>query len=143
MTATAHLIRAWTQLAPKLVAFLATGLTASGLIAALQVVGVHISAELATILVGGIASVAAYIQRDRLLELAPGQLSLKVLAFIVTSASATTVVAIASELGVELGAYAPLIGALLTLVGALAGYLKADSPGSGALLDATPRPLPL
>jgi len=143
MTVTAHLIRAWTQLAPKLVAFLSTGLTASGLIAALQLVGIHISAELATIVVGGIASVAAYIQRDRLLELAPGQLSLKVLAFIVTSASATTVVAIASELGADLTAHAPLIGAALTVIAALAGYFKADSPGSGALPDATPRPLPL
>lgn len=143
MTATAHLIRSWKQLAPKLIAFLATGLTASGLLWALQLVGITISAELATILVGGIASVAAFIQRDQLLELAPGQLSLKVLAFMITSASAASVVAIAGELGIDLTPHAPLIGALLTVAGALAGYLKADSPGSGALPDATPRVLPL
>jgi len=143
MTATAHLIRAWTQLAPKLVAFLATGLTASGLIWVLQLAGITISAELAAILVGGIASVAAYIQRDRLLELAPGQLSLKVLAFIATSASATTVVAIASELGADLTAHAPLIAAALTVIAALAGYLKADSPGSGFVPDVKPPALSL
>lgn len=143
MTATAHLIRAWTQLAPKLVAFLATGLTASGLLAALQLVGIHISAELATILVGGIASVAAVIQRDNLLELAPGQLSLKVIALIITSASGTTVLAIAGELGIDLTDHAPLITAVLTLLAAGVGYFKADSPGSGNPPSSEPRILPL
>lgn len=143
MTATVHLVRAWRELAPKLVAFLATGLTASGLLWALQLVGVSISAELAALLVAGIASVAGVIQRDNLLELAPGQLSLKVIALIITSASGTTVLAIASELGVDLSDHAPLITAALTLLAAGIGYLKADSPGSGNPPSSEPRILPL
>jgi len=124
-----HIQRAWGALAPKLVAFLATGLTVSGVLWAFQLVGLHVTPELATILVGGLSSVAAYIQRDGLLQLAPGQFSLKVIAFIVTSASATTLVALAREFGLDLAPHAPLIGSLLTVVAAAIGYLKSDVYG--------------
>lgn len=120
-------------LAPKLIAFLATGLTASGLIAAVQWVGAvldqdwTISAPLATLIVGGTASVAAYIQRDKLLDLAPGQFAYKVIVFIVTSVSAVTVVAVAAELGLNLEQWSPLIGVALTAIATVLGYVKVDT----------------
>lgn len=123
-----RIIRAWSALAPKLVAFLATGLTTSGLIYAGTLVGLEISAELAVILVGGISSVAAFIQSDpRLAQLGPGQFSLKVVTFIVTSASAATVVALLAEFGIDLSAHSALIGAGLTILAALLGYAKSDA----------------
>lgn len=123
---TATILRVWTALAPKLVAFLATGLSASGLLLALQLVGLQISPSLAALLVGGISSTAAFIQRDRLLDLAPGQFSLKVIAFIVTSASTATVLALLAEFGIDLSGNAPLVTALLTLATAAVGYFPAD-----------------
>lgn len=123
---TTTILRLWTALAPKLVAFLATGLTASGLLLALQLVGLQISPTLAALIVGGISSTAAFIRRDRLLELAPGQLSLKVIAFIVTSASTATVLSVLAEFGVDLSGNAPLITALLSVAAALVGYFPAD-----------------
>lgn len=124
----ANLIRKydWKSIAPKLVAFLATGLTASLLIGVGQFFGLTISAELAALVVAGVSSVAAYIQRDNLLSLAPGQISLKVITFIVTGASATGVVALAAQFGLPLDNYAAIIGAGLTLLGAVLGYTKAD-----------------
>lgn len=124
----ANLIRkvSWKTVAPKLIAFLATGGTASVLIFIGQIFGLTISAELSALLVGGVASVAAYIQRDNLLDLAPGQLSLKVIVFIITGVSATGVVALAGQFGLVLDDYAAIIGAVLTLVGAILGFAKAD-----------------
>lgn len=119
-------------LAPKLVAFLATGLTASGLIAALQWAGgvldwdLTISPTLATIVVGGLSSVAAYVQRDDLLELPPAQLASKVAVFMLTSLSAVTIVTVAGEFGIDLSSASPAIGAALTLIGAALGYAQSD-----------------
>ena len=50
--------RAWTDLEPKLIAFLATGLTATAVVSAADYVGVHLPdglAALVVIIVGGIA----------------------------------------------------------------------------------------
>lgn len=120
------LIRGWHELAPKVITFLATGLTSSALIAALHLFGIEIRPTLAVLVVGGISSVAAYIVRDKLLDLAPGQLSLKVLRFIVTSASAVTIVALAGQFGLDLSQWSPLIGVGLTLLGSVLGYTKSD-----------------
>ena len=123
-----RILRAWSALAPKLVAFLATGLTTSGLVYAGSLFGVEISAPLAVIVVGGLSSVAAYIQSDpRLTQLGPGQFSLKVLTFIVTSASAATVVALLAEFGIDLSAHSGLVAAGLTVLAAVLGYAKADA----------------
>lgn len=125
--------RSAAALAPKLIAFLATGLTASGLIAAVQWVGAllnqqwTISAPLAALIVGGTASVAAYIQRDKLLDLAPGQLAYKVIVFVLTSVSAVTVVTVAAELGFDLSQWSPLIGVALTALATILGYVKKDA----------------
>lgn len=118
--------RAWSALAPKLVAFLATGLTASGVIYVAQLLGVAISPTLAALLVGGVSSVAAYVQRDSLLELAPAEFSMKVVIFIVTSASATSIVALLAEFGVDLSDWSAVIGAVLTVIAAALGYSKRD-----------------
>lgn len=119
--------------APKLIAFLATGLTSSLLIGVLAAFGIEISAVLAVIIVGGLSSVAAYVQRDNLLALAPGQFSLKVLTFIVTSVSATTIVATAAQLGLDLTPWAPVIGVVLTAVASALGFSKADRTTDYAL----------
>lgn len=118
--------RNWKTLAPKLVAFLATGLTASALIGAGQLFGLTISAELSTLLVAGVSSVAAFIQRDNLLNLAPGQFSLKVITFMVTGASATGIVVFANALGLNLDDWSWLIALVLTAAGSILGYQKAD-----------------
>jgi hypothetical protein len=124
---TTVLTRAWTALAPKLIAFLAAGLTSSGLIYVATLFHVTISAPLAVIIVGGVSTVAAYIQRDNLLSLSVGSLSLKVLVFAVTSVSATTVVAVLQQFGVDLTGWAPVIGVALTVIGTVIGYAKADT----------------
>lgn len=113
-------------LAPKLIAFLATGLTSSGVILVLQAFGLTIAPELAAILVGCLSSIASFIQRDNLLALAPGQLSLKVLAFVLTSASAVTVVALAGQFGVDLSPWSAAIGIVLTVISSIVGYVKSD-----------------
>lgn len=136
--------RAWNKLAPKLITFLATGLSASALIAGVNWVADllgqewSISATLATMLVGGISSVAAFIKRDNLLSLAPAQFAYKVVAFIVTSASAATVVAFAEQLGVDLSEWSGLIGAGLTILATLVGYYKKDQVPAAAEEDAAP-----
>lgn len=125
-TISVRLIERARKLAPKLIAFLAAGLTSSLLIAVLASFGVQLDATLATIIVGAVSTVAAYIQRDNLLSLAPGQFSLKVLAFIVTSASATGIVATAAQLGIDLSAHSAIIGLALTVVASVFGFARAD-----------------
>ncbi len=118
--------RQWAVLAPKLVAFLATGLTSSGVLYVLGAFGIQIAPTLAVIAVGGLSSVAAYIQRDNLLELGPGQFSLKVLAFILTSVTAAGVVSLVAEFGVDLSPYSATISVVLTVAAGIVGYFRSD-----------------
>lgn len=118
--------RHWGVLAPKLIAFLATGLTSSGVLYVLAAFGIQIAPTLAVIAVGGLSSVAAYIQRDNLLELGPGQFSLKVLAFILTSVTAAGVVALVAEFGVDLSPYSATISVVLTVAAGIVGYFRSD-----------------
>ena len=122
-----YIKRNWANLAPKLIAFLATGLTASGLLYVLSAFSVTIAPELAVILVGAVSSLAAYIQRDNLLALAPGQFSLKVLAFILTSATAAGLIALAGQIGIDLTPYSALIGVILTAAAGVVGYFQSDA----------------
>lgn len=128
--------RAWYKLAPKLIAFLATGLTASGLIALAAPFGIVISPELSAVLVGAVSTVAAFIIRDNLLALSPGQFSLKVVAFVVTSATAVGTVAFLQHFGVDLSQWTAVIGLVITGAGAIVGYLVPDQA-----TPATPRAL--
>lgn len=59
-----RITRAWTKLAPKLIAFLATGLTASGLIAFLAELDIVIPTGLASTIVTVVAAIAGYIKSD-------------------------------------------------------------------------------
>lgn len=118
--------RHWSRIAPKLIAFLATGLTASGLIGVLAAFGIELRPDLAATLVGATSSIAAYIVRDKLLDLAPGQFSLKVLVFILTSVTAVGLVAFAGQIGFDLTPYTAAIGVIITAVGGVIGYLKSD-----------------
>jgi len=118
--------RAWAALAPKLIAFLATGLTTSGVIALLALFGVTLKPELAVLIVGAVSTFAAWLLRDNILSLAPGQISLKVIAFLVTSVTVGGITAFASQLGLDLSPYSALIGVALTVAGTIVGYFKGD-----------------
>lgn len=119
--------RHWARLAPKLIAFLATGVTSSGVLLVLGAFGIHLDATIATLLVGAASSTAAYIQRDNLLTLSPTQFSAKLLAFALTSITATGLVAAAGAFGIDLSSHAAAIGIVLTVVAGLVGYLKSDT----------------
>lgn len=54
--------RAWTDLEPKVVAFLATGLTATAVVSAADYVGVHLPDGLAALVVLIVGGIAAYVK---------------------------------------------------------------------------------
>lgn len=54
--------RAWHDLEPKLIAFLATGLTATALVSAADYVGVHLPDGLAALIVLIVGGIAGYIK---------------------------------------------------------------------------------
>ena len=54
--------RAWTDLEPKLIAFLATGLTATAVVSAADYVGVHLPDGLAALIVLLVGGVAGYVK---------------------------------------------------------------------------------
>jgi hypothetical protein len=56
--------RAWTDLEPKLIAFLATGLTVTGVITAADYAGIHINADQASLAVVIISAIAGYIKKS-------------------------------------------------------------------------------
>lgn len=56
--------RAWHDLEPKVLAFLATGLTVTGVIAAADYAGVHVSADQASLAVVIISAIAGYIKKS-------------------------------------------------------------------------------
>ena len=62
-TVTVNVIkRAWTDLEPKLVAFLATGLTATAVVSAADYVGIHMPDGLAALVVLIVGGVAGYVK---------------------------------------------------------------------------------
>jgi putative flippase GtrA len=60
----ATITRAWNDLSRKLIAFLATGLTASGLLFVLNYLGITIPEALATTIVVVISSLAGYLKSE-------------------------------------------------------------------------------
>jgi len=58
------LVRVWSDLSRKLLAFLATGLTSTGVIAVLAYVGVHIDPSVATLIVTVLSAAAGYIVKE-------------------------------------------------------------------------------
>jgi len=54
--------RAWTDIEPKLIAFLATGLTATAVVSAADYVGVHLPDGLAALIVLLVGGVAGYVK---------------------------------------------------------------------------------
>jgi hypothetical protein len=54
--------RAWTDLEPKLIAFLATGLTATALVSAADYVGLKLPEGLASLIVLIVAGIAGYVK---------------------------------------------------------------------------------
>jgi hypothetical protein len=57
--------RAWSDLAPKLVAFLATGLTASAVIQVGTYFGIDVEPGLASVIVVVVGSIAGYFKTDK------------------------------------------------------------------------------
>jgi len=122
--------RAWTRLAPKLIAFLATGFTASMLIALLHLIGLPLEPGFAALLVAIVASVAGYIQRDNLLELPWNAAAPKLIVFTLTSLTSAGLLAFLDYIGVAMD---PVIaGLIVTALGGLAAYFKSDE----TLIDA-------
>lgn len=131
--------RAWTRLAPKLVAFFATGFTATMLIALLHLVGLPLEPGFAALLVAIVASAAGYIKRDNLLELPWNAAAPKLIVFTLTSVTSAGLLAFLDYIGISLD---PVIaGLLVTALGGLAAYFKHDEtltdagthePGSAA-----------
>lgn len=116
--------RTWRDFAPKIVAFFATGLTSTGLVALLNVVGVAIDPGFAGLIVGVLSFIAAYITRDNLLVLAPRQIAAKVTYAGLTAVTATGIIAFASYLGASLDP--ALAGLIVTVLATVAGYFKSD-----------------
>jgi len=58
------LVRVWSDLSRKLLAFLATGLTSTGVIAVLAYAGVHIEPSLATLIVTVLSGAAGYLVKE-------------------------------------------------------------------------------
>jgi hypothetical protein len=58
------LVRVWSDLSRKLLAFLATGLTSTSVIAVLAYLGVHIETSLATLIVTVLSGAAGYIVKE-------------------------------------------------------------------------------
>jgi hypothetical protein len=58
------LVRVWSDLSRKLLAFLATGLTSTGVIAVLAYLGVHIDTTLATLIVTVLSGAAGYLVKE-------------------------------------------------------------------------------
>lgn len=117
--------REWTQFAPQLVAFVAAGVPTTVVVAVLAAVGIHIPMTLAVLLSGGVASVAAYIQKDDLLKDSAKQLAGKLAAFIVSGLTAATVIAVLSTLHVPIPGW--LASALPIVLGIVSGYFKSDT----------------
>jgi hypothetical protein len=118
--------RAWRELAPKLVAFAATGLTGTGLVGVLALFGLPLEPAFAVFVVGAVASLAGYLQSDPLLlKLPANQLVPKVLVFIASTVTGTGVLALLGHLGVTLDP--TLATGIVTVVTLIAGYFKRDS----------------
>lgn len=58
------IVRAWTDLSRKLIAFLATGVTATGVIYVLSLVGVTIDQGLASAIAIAVSALAGYLTTD-------------------------------------------------------------------------------
>lgn len=65
--------RAWTDLEPKVLAFLATGLTVTGIITAADYAGVHLSADQASLAVVIISAIAGYIKKSTSVQEIPAE----------------------------------------------------------------------
>lgn len=119
------IVREWTKFAPQIIAFFAAGVPAAAIVTILGFVGIHIPATLATILAGGIASIAAYIKNDDLLKESAKALTGKLAAFIVSGLSATTVIAVLAAFHVSIPSWAA--AALPIVLGLISGYFKSDT----------------
>lgn len=130
-TAPHPLAREWVKLAPKLVAFLATGLTASALVAVVDYLtatlhlGWAISPTLAAQIVLLVSTVAGWWYHDPTLGLLPPTvLAPKLVTLAASSGVVSMLIAIVANLGVPIPAG---VAALLTVVvPAIPGYLKND-----------------
>lgn len=123
--APSFLRRAWTQFAPQVLAFLATGLTSSAVLTLLDYIpNVHIPATTVALVVGFVSTVAAFIQKDRALGDDAKTISGKLAAFVLSGVTVTAVVSVSSTFGLHLPEWAP--GVAVTVAGLIVGYLKAD-----------------
>lgn len=125
--------RAWTKLAPKLVAFLAGGgLTAAALISAYTWVSDllgwqwQLQPALAALLVGAVATIAGWWKSDgALYGLAWNDIAPKLLTLAVSSGLITTTVLVLAQFGVEVPAW--IAAAAAVILPAIPGYFVKDN----------------
>lgn len=134
-TIKADVVRAWTKFSPQFIAFLATGGVLTAIVALLDSFGVtYVPSPLAVLLVGGLSSIAAYIQKDHLLGESAKALTGKLAAFILAGFTTSTVVALFSALDVHVPSW--VVGLVVTLAGIIAGYIKTDKVTTSTALPA-------
>lgn len=124
-------VREWSKLAPKLVAFLATGLSASALVAVVDQFaaafgwGWTISPTLATQIVLLVSTIAGWWYHDPTLGLLPPTvLAPKLVTLALSSGVVSIVLAILTSAGI--GIPAGVAGLLTALLPTIPGYLKND-----------------
>ncbi len=133
--------RAWLRLAPKLIAFLAGGLTPAVLIGFIAWatyfftggrVVFELDATLASLVVSALATVAGWWKADGALAgRSWNEISPKLLTLAISSGLVTTLVAILTQVGIEIPAWVAGLGAaILPLV---PGYFKADTIAEGGV----------
>lgn len=125
-TVTHPLRRHWSKLAPKLLAFLASGAALILFTSTVQAFGVPLAPEPVAIIGGAVTAFFAWLKRDRVLDLPRAVLAPKVVAFICSGITASAIVALAPYLGYAHLIDGPRAAVIVTVLGLIAGYATTD-----------------
>lgn len=121
---TSLITRVWYKLAPKVLAYLISGVPASAVIYLLGVFGVHIEVTWAVAFVGTLSVIASYVQSDNLLHLPWNLAAPKFIVILLSTVTGTAVVGALTFFGVKLD---PGIASVVVVgVSAIAGYFKSE-----------------
>lgn len=126
MIVTQPLIRPWGKLAPKLLAFLASGAALVLFTSTVQAFGIPLAPEPVAIIGGAATAFFAWLKRDRVLGLPPQLLAPKVVAFVCSGITASAIVALAPYLGYSHLIDGPRAAVIVTVLGLIAGYATED-----------------
>lgn len=127
--------RRWTRLAPKLLAFIASGAGLALAVSGIQAFGIPLAPEPVAIIGGALTTLAAWAKRDAILALPWNMLAPKVIAFALSGVTASAIVALAPYLGYAAYIDAPRAAWLVTIFGLVAGYLTPDNEIPEAIVE--------